>query len=111
MEKRVKMSKSDRAKQFAPFDALRGLQEALRIKEYEHDRKEKGDISQEKLTEMTTILLEHKRNDILNVKYFYDGYIIEKIGIAKIDLTLRTITFDNLKINFDDIVDISVKKS
>lgn len=111
MEKRVKMSKSDRAKQFAPFDALRGLQEALRIKEYEHDRKEKGDISQEKLTEMTTILLEHTRNYILNVKYFYDGYIMEKIGIAKIDLALRTITFDNLKINFDDIVDISVKKS
>ena len=30
------MPRKDRAKQFAPFDALKGLQEALKIKEYEH---------------------------------------------------------------------------
>lgn len=31
------MSREDRAKQFAPFDALKGLQMALRKKEYEHE--------------------------------------------------------------------------
>ena len=34
MADRVKMSRSDRAKQFAPFDALKGLQETIKIKEY-----------------------------------------------------------------------------
>lgn len=101
------MSKSDRAKQFAPFDALKGLQDALRMKEYEHDRIQKGDLSQEKLNTMTKILLEHKKNDILKIKYYEDGYIKEKIGHAKIDFTLRVIIFDNLKINFDDIIDVS----
>ena len=37
MAERVKMSRSDRAKQFAPFDALKGLHETIKIKEYEHE--------------------------------------------------------------------------
>ena len=43
------MPRGDRARQFAPFDALKGLQQALRLKEYEHDRIEKGDITEEKI--------------------------------------------------------------
>ena len=35
------MSPKDRAKQFAPFDALKGLGDALRIKEYENERVQK----------------------------------------------------------------------
>lgn len=35
---RVKMPRSKRSAQFAPFDALKGLQEALKLKEYEHAR-------------------------------------------------------------------------
>ena len=35
------MDRSERAKQFAPFDALRGLREALEEKEREHERREK----------------------------------------------------------------------
>ncbi len=33
------MSREDRAKQFAPFDALKGLRVALREKEIEHEKK------------------------------------------------------------------------
>ena len=32
-----------------PFDALKGLQKALRLKEYEHEKKYKGDLSEEKI--------------------------------------------------------------
>ena len=32
------MSRQDRAKQFAPFDALKGLQDALRKKEEENEK-------------------------------------------------------------------------
>ncbi len=38
------MSREDRAKQFAPFNALKGLQEALRRKEYEHECDVKNNI-------------------------------------------------------------------
>ena len=42
------MSRQERAKQFAPFDALKGLHDALRLKEYEHERVQKGDMPEEK---------------------------------------------------------------
>ncbi len=35
------MSREDRAKQFVPFDALKGLRVALREKEIEHEKKNK----------------------------------------------------------------------
>ena len=35
---RPKMPRSQRAKQFAPFDALTGLSERLRLAEEEHER-------------------------------------------------------------------------
>lgn len=41
MPERNKMPQIERAKQFAPFDALKGLQEALRKKEKEHEQKMK----------------------------------------------------------------------
>ena len=73
MVERVKMSRQDRAKQFAPFDALKGLHEALKLKEYEHDRMIKGDIPPEQIEVISKILLELKKNDVIKVKYFYDG--------------------------------------
>ena len=40
MAEREKMSKEMRAKQFMPFDALKGLRAALREKEIEHEMEE-----------------------------------------------------------------------
>lgn len=40
MGNRPKMDRSDRAKQFMPFDAVKGLQEALRAKEQEVEEKQ-----------------------------------------------------------------------
>lgn len=39
---RPKMPRSQRAKQFAPFDALTGLSERLRQAEEEHAREQEG---------------------------------------------------------------------
>ena len=41
------MKREQRAKQFAPFDALKGLQDALRVKEYEHESIIRGEISED----------------------------------------------------------------
>lgn len=41
MGNRPKMDRSERAKQFMPFDAVKGLQEALRAKEQEVEAMQK----------------------------------------------------------------------
>lgn len=41
------MSRQDRAKQFLPFDAMKGLTEALREREERHARTERREIGEE----------------------------------------------------------------
>lgn len=41
------MTRAERAKIFSPFDAMKGLQEALRDREERHLRVERHDISEE----------------------------------------------------------------
>ena len=43
------MPREKRAAQFAPFDALSGMRQALSMVEYEHDKSVKGDISGKRL--------------------------------------------------------------
>ena len=105
---RVKMSQTDRAKQFMPFDALKGLQNALRMKEYQHERQEKGDLTEEAIDKMSKILLSLKKEDTVKVKYYEDGHYKEITGKCKILYEERKMLFDLKKIDFDDIFEIEV---
>lgn len=104
---RVKMPRKDRAKQFAPFDALKGLQEALRLKEYQHDRTIKGDIPEEKIEAISKTLLELEKDDLVEVQYFYDGYYKTLIGKARVDIIEQKLKVNNQIIPFDDIVELN----
>ena len=107
MEK-IKMRREDRAKQFAPFDALKGLHEALKMKEYEHDRVAKGDISEEKILEISQVLQQIDKHTLIEVEYFFDGYRKTIKGKAIIDIPFQTLKFDRKIISFDDILDIKI---
>ncbi len=108
MAERTKMPRADRAKQFNPFDALKGLQEALRMKEYEHERKAKEGITEEEIQAMTKTLLEITKQDTVQVKFFEDGHYFTIQGKSKIDFNEKTIELDRKKINFDDIKEIKI---
>lgn len=103
------MPRINRAAQFAPFNALKGLNDALRMKEYEHEKILKGDLSQEQVEKISETLLLLKNNDIVFLTYFSDGYYKTIEGKCKIKIEEQLIIFDNLTINFDDIYDISKK--
>ena len=70
------ISRSDRAKQFMAFDALKGLQEAYRLKELEVD--ERKDLSEETLKELNekfnTILI----GDYVIITYYKNRKYIEE---------------------------------
>lgn len=114
--KHPRMSRLQRAAQFAPFAALTGHDE--KIKETARLTESKIDLDDEQL-----ILLNNKLNIINNFKdletpvkivYFVQdlrkkgGKYLEKIGlIKKIDQIERIIIFkDQVKINIDDIIEI-----
>ena len=105
------MSHYDRAKQFAPFDALKGLKEALKMKEYQHDRQQKGDIPEEQIAIISSVLLKVEKKDIVRLFYFSDGYNKRIEGKAEIDIIQQNIKIDSEKISFEDILDIKILKT
>lgn len=99
---------SQRARQFMSFDALKGFSEALRMKEYKHERIVKGDLSEEKIEEISQIFLNLKKTDVITLTYFSDGHYKEETGAAKIDFVFRFITINKIKISFDDVSDVKI---
>ena len=80
------MPRINRAVQFAPFDALKGLQDALRLKEYERERFTKGDLQPEKIEEISSVLGNILPSSKVYVYYFADNYYRSVEGNAKINL-------------------------
>lgn len=97
----------DRAKQFMPFDALKGFKEALRAKEISVE--EHKDLSIEKSTDINNILSKLKVGDLINITYYENyKYVSKKINIKKISFQSGKIIINNNIIYFDDLYDIKI---
>lgn len=95
----------NRAKQFVPFAAVKGYEEALRAKE--KIVVEKIELSEERKEELDFILHQIKKNDIITVVYFYKGEYIQLEGMVSwLDKDARVIKIVNTKIPFEDIYEI-----
>ena len=105
---RLKMPRSERAKQFMPFDALKGLQDALRLKEYKHEKTQMGELSEETIEEISNTLSSLKRGDIVEAVVFVDGYKKTFSGGVKFKLETEEIIVEETKINLNNI--LSIKK-
>ena len=62
------VNKIDRAKQFLPFDALKGFREALREKEVEYE--EKIELSEEVLKEIEEEFNKVERGSKVKLRYY-----------------------------------------
>ncbi len=100
------MDRAQRAKQFAPFDALKGLHEALRIKEFEHESLIKGDISEEQALKISNVMLELEKGDNVRVKYLINGHEIEQTGCYRAILEDNNIQVGEIKIDLSNLRDI-----
>ena len=100
----------NRAKQFVPFAAVKGYEEALRAKE--KIVVEKIDLSEERKEELDFKLHQIHKNDIITVVYFYkDEYIKIEGMVSRLDIDARALKVVNTRIPFDDIYDLSVEKN
>lgn len=100
-----KMPVSERAKQFMPFAALKGLPEALKAKE--KIIVSKIELSPEMEEELDRKMHMLVRGEIATVVYFNNDEYIKISGmVSRIDTSCRILQIVNTKINFDDILDI-----
>ena len=105
----MQTNRISRAKQFLPFDALSGLQEALRNKEIEHE--EKRELSEETLSDLNNIFNRIERGSKIKIIYYKNYKYNEIEGIVtNIDFIKRKIQVNgNNNINIPDISYIEVK--
>lgn len=104
---RAPMPPSRRAKQFAPFDALKGLKEAIAAKErHPEPRKE---LSEEMIAEMNRTLTELRRGQQVTVVYYgsMEQEYLQLTGtVVKVDPYWKLLQVNRVGIDFDEILQI-----
>ena len=103
------VNRVSRAKQFLPFDALKGFQEALREKEVEYE--EKKDLSEEILTELDECFNKLEKGSIVKIKYYKNRKYNEvNVKVTNINYVRKKIQINNEEnINISDIVEILIQ--
>lgn len=103
------MIREQRAKQFAPFDAMKGLAEALKEREERHTRVQKHGISEEEQEHISDLLCKVEKGSKVFLEYYADFHDREKSGIVTdINRPYRFLRVNDEKIFFDDLYSIRV---
>ena len=106
---RTKMETAQRAKQFVPFAALKGFEEALRAKE--KVIVPKIELTEESMEELNRKLLCIEKKDMITVVYYCQDEYVKVTGmVTRIDAYARVLCVVNTKIPFADICSIEGKK-
>lgn len=103
------MTREQRAKQFMPFDAMKGLQEALRDREERHTRVERHDISEEDQEANSIVLSKISNGTKVEINYYCHFHDVVRSGtVTGLSLAYRFLKMDEEKIFFDDIYKITI---
>lgn len=106
---RGKMDRSERAKQFMPFAALKGFEELLAEKE--KMIVPKIELSEERKAELDDKMRSIRKNDMITVAYYAQKEYLKMRGmVSGIDTNARYLKVVNTKIPFDDIYDITEER-
>ena len=99
------ISRSDRAKQFQPFDALKGLKEALKEKEKELEKEDRKKLSEEMQEKISEKLKRLEINDNIKVQYYDMGkYKVITNKVKKVDKFNKLMRLNNgVEIKFVNI--------
>ena len=101
------MDRKDRAKQFMPFDTLKGLKDALSEKEIEYE--ERKELSDDKLRELENEFNKINIGSKIKIKYYKNKQYVEEIGVVtKIDYIKKKIKLNEELINLSDILNIKL---
>ena len=106
---RAPMPRSRRAKQFMPFDALRGLKEAIAAKE--HITEPRRYLSEDAIAEINDILVSLHKGEIITIIYYgmHEQTYKQLTGpVKRIDTYWNSLQLGDIAIEFSEIYDILV---
>ena len=103
------MNNIDRAKQFMPFDALVGLNAALREREERHNMIERKELSDDEKDTISRVLSKIKKGTLIKIKFFLNGNYYNLIDrVVKIQPINTFIQLGETRIQFEDIFSIDI---
>ena len=106
---RAPMPASRRAKQFAPFDALKGLKEA--IAEKERIPTPRRILADDAIEELNRLLSQLRKGNIVTVVYYciYEQEYHQITGaVVSLDTYWKLLQIGNMAIDFSEIAEIEV---
>ena len=107
----MERKKINRAAIFAPFDALKGLQEALKEREARILKEERIELSEEQQLKISETMHSLKKGMIIEVEFYFNGRYIKVQGkLTQVNGAFKTLTLGENKLAFGDIVGIKVIK-
>ena len=104
------LTREERAKLFAPFDAMKGLTEALRDREERHARVQRHEISEEQAEENSRVILKLERGMTVEI-YCHHAFhdVVIRGRVTGLDMARKMLSLDGENILFDDIYAVSIK--
>lgn len=101
------ITRKERAKQFMPFDAMKGLTEALRRQEEIFTRVEKHEVCEDQQIKLSDMLTKTQKGMKIWLSYYKAFHDVETQGIvSKIDHAYKYMIVGEEKILFNDIYDM-----
>lgn len=102
------MNREDRAKQFLPFDALKGLREELARRASLRTRVDRAVLSDSQQAEISSALASLKKGDTALITFYRQGtYVTDSFEIVSIDVSNRMLKTTDAVIYFDDLYAVS----
>lgn len=102
---RSRMKREDRAKQFSPFAALKGYEEAIQAQERQFSPPKQ--LSETRKAELDRILLQVKEGDLLTVEFYRHGrYETLHQPLVRLDRAARQLIFEEESVSIDTIYDL-----
>lgn len=106
------MTRENRAKQFMPFDAMKGLKEALAVREERRSRVEKREMSEDQIEHLSTMLGRIETGMELSIEHYRAfHYVVSHGKVRGLDLVHKFVLLNTEKIYFDNIYDLLIKEA
>jgi len=102
-----KMPLSQRAKQFAPFDALKGFKEAIQDVNYQTELVDRIILSEDQLDKLDEIAHSLNKGERITITYYHKGRYLKLSGVfTKIDEIEKVMVMGGEVFGLGDIIEI-----
>ncbi len=105
------MFRSERAKQFLAFDALKGLREELEKREEKFLNEDKKELTEEEISSLSLALTKVNKGDQVEIVFYCrKRYVLFCGAVNQVNLAYKFLVVGQMKIFFDDVKSLTIKE-